>query len=70
MVERGPLDDTEDFTVRELGRKARVARDQGDADYVGYQHDPEIWEVFRSIWPETGGRGNWRDDWSSVLLEV
>ena len=68
LFERVPRDDKEDFTVTELRQERRKARDQGDADYLAYGHSPEIWEVFRSIWPSKNGSKDWRDDWSSFSL--
>jgi hypothetical protein len=70
MFERVPRADEEDFTVRELGQRRRKARDQDEAGYLAYFHNPEIWEVLRSIWPSKEGSKDWRDDWSSFPLQV
>ncbi|KAJ8069833.1 hypothetical protein OCU04_000247 [Sclerotinia nivalis] len=71
IFERVPRDDEEEgFTVRELGQHRRTARDQDEAGYLAHFHDPEIWEVLRSIWPSKEGSKDWRDDWSSFPLQV
>ncbi|KAH8726762.1 hypothetical protein GQ44DRAFT_792255 [Phaeosphaeriaceae sp. PMI808] len=68
IFERNPRDDKEDFTVRELGKNARKARNEENVAYLSYFHNPEIWEVFRSIWPSKDGSRDWRDDWSSFSI--
>lgn len=71
MLERVPRDDQEqDFTIRELGQRARTARDEEDTVYLSYFHNPEVWEVLRSIWPSKEGSTSWRDDWSSFPLQT
>ncbi|KAF2169875.1 hypothetical protein M409DRAFT_64857 [Zasmidium cellare ATCC 36951] len=68
LFERVPRDDTDDFTVRELGRETRKALNEGDAGYLNYGHNPEIWEVFRALWPAKKGSKDFSDDWSGVPL--
>lgn len=69
LFERVPQDGKEEFTVRELVQDRREACDQAEADYLSYRHDPEIWEVFHSIWPSREGSKDWQDDWSSFPLQ-
>ncbi|KAF7914705.1 uncharacterized protein EAE98_011404 [Botrytis deweyae] len=71
LFERVPRDDDEEsFTVRELGRHGRKELDQMNQSYLSYFHDPEIWEVLRSIWPAKEGSRDWLDDCSSFPLQV
>ncbi|TGO08378.1 hypothetical protein BTUL_0212g00170 [Botrytis tulipae] len=71
LLERVPRDDEEEsFTVRELGQHGRKANDQQNQSYLAYRHDPEIWEVLRSVWPAKEGSRDWQDDWSSCPLQV
>ncbi|KAF7886000.1 hypothetical protein EAF00_010103 [Botryotinia globosa] len=71
LFERVPRNDEEEsFTIRELGKNGRKAHDQQNQSYLAYRHDPEIWEVLRSIWPAKEGSRDWQDDWSSFPLQV
>lgn len=61
------------INVRELGRRAREMRDQELIDEVGRGSDlkgSQAIQVFRRIWPSKEGSRNWRDDWSSLPLQV
>ncbi|TEY66789.1 hypothetical protein BOTCAL_0132g00220 [Botryotinia calthae] len=69
ILERDPREDEEElFTVRELGQHKRKIHDENNVGYMAH-NDPEILEVFRSIWPPKEDSYDWRDDWSSFPLQ-
>lgn len=61
--------------VRELGRRAREVRDQKLTDFFTRHWqtvEPERKElqIFRRVWPRKEGSKDWREDWSSLPLQV
>ncbi|KAM0302192.1 hypothetical protein ACHAO8_011595 [Botrytis cinerea] len=71
IFERDPREDEEElFTVRELRQHKRRNSDELAVGYLACIHDPEISEIFRSIWPPKKDGYDWRDDWSSFPLQV
>jgi hypothetical protein len=50
-----------------LQRERRSVREQRLASFM-YHQDPEVWEVFHSIWPSRSGGKDFRNDWSSFPL--
>lgn len=85
LIERVAQDDENIINVRELGRRAREVRDQERTDrykrYVEYRKDIvmelsdvaekyEAVRVFRRVWPRKKGSKDWREDWSSIPLQV
>lgn len=59
--------------VRELDRQAREMRDQELTDEVGLGSDmkgSQAMQIFRRIWPSKQNSRDWRDDWSSLPLQV
>jgi hypothetical protein len=88
LIERVARDDKDIINVRELGRRAREARDQEVIDQykrlVDYLRDEkdilktledieeesEGVQIFRRIWPREKGIKDWREDWSSLPLQI
>jgi hypothetical protein len=84
LIERIERDNDNDIiNVRELGWRARQARDQEltrlyqrRAEYLReqknilWEEDSETLQVFRRIWPSKEGTLDWREDWSSIPLQV
>lgn len=88
LIERVARDDKDIINVRELGRRAREARDQQAiywlkrrAEYLGKEkhiiiepedlaEEEEIVQVLRRVWPRKKGSKDWREDWSSLPLQV
>lgn len=61
------------INVRELGQRAREMRDQKLTDEVGPGSNikgSQAMEVFRRIWPSKESSRDWRDDSSSLPLQV
>lgn len=68
------------LNVRELGRGAREMRDQeltdrykskAGLDRTGFYSEPEIvFGVLHRIWARKEGSRDWREDWSSLPLQV
>ncbi|CAH0019242.1 unnamed protein product [Clonostachys rhizophaga] len=86
LVERLPRDDIEVINITELGQYAREARDQSrkewetrwnkgeptESEEESRENDDRFatFRVFRRIWPRKEGSGDWREDWSSLPLQV
>ncbi|KAF2663624.1 hypothetical protein BT63DRAFT_429908 [Microthyrium microscopicum] len=70
VVERVPQDDNEDFTVRELGQNGWRSGAQEVFDPSVPPLEFSVWEAFRSLWPAKQGSKDWKDDWSSVPLNM
>lgn len=60
------------INVRELGRRAREARDRSLAadSYEDPGDDTAAMQIFRRVWPRREGSENWREDWSSLPLQA
>ncbi len=79
LFERSVRDDNDRFTMTEIGREDRETDDkrnrenEREAEQKGEPRqlrlDPAM-EVFRRIWPEKEGSVDWRDDWSSLPLQI
>ncbi|CAH0054485.1 unnamed protein product [Clonostachys solani] len=86
LVERLPRDDREVINIRELGQYTREALDQSRKEWETRwnkgepteseeeseedQHRFATFGVFRRIWPRKEGSSDWREDWSSLPLQV
>ncbi|EPE36417.1 hypothetical protein GLAREA_05755 [Glarea lozoyensis ATCC 20868] len=86
LIERRIRDDERHvIDLKELGQRAREARD--DADRNGYlrnvragedvlkklqdvEEESPTLQVLRRVWPRTEEGMDWRDDWSSLPLQV
>lgn len=58
--------------VREMGRRAR---EMDDEEMIGWftsdeAQDSYLMRILRRIWPRKEGSRDWRDDWSSLPLQV
>lgn len=57
----------DEVDVRELGRRAREIR----AQQLGVPgEESEAVQILRRVWPRKEGSEDWREDWSSLPLEV
>lgn len=80
LIERVARDDKDIINVRELGLRAREARDQRLTDQYNMRRarlgkevdvtDSESVGVFHRIWPRKEESKDWREDWSSLPLQV
>lgn len=73
IIERAREDD-DSISVRELGGRARIARNQQFTRWHAGQSLPDSPEsalyIFRRIWVPKNMSQDWRDDWSSLPLQV
>ena len=65
LIERDPRDDSNDFTIREIGKHMR---ESGDKLIESELTKSAAGQVFRTIWSRREGSEDWRDDWSSFPL--
>ncbi|KAI1074224.1 hypothetical protein F5B20DRAFT_564161 [Whalleya microplaca] len=81
LLERNIRDDDSNIVVQELGKRARLARDEDarkhDAVMVEKWGEDSIsprdgtaLQIFRMIWLPKEGSRDWRDDWESLPLQV
>ncbi|KAM3075668.1 hypothetical protein ACMFMG_007800 [Clarireedia jacksonii] len=74
LIERVTRDEGDIINVRELGQRAREARDQRVTEYmvrgIKAKYSDEVEQVLRRIWPRIEGSKDWRKDWSSLPLQV
>lgn len=74
-LERGARDDGDSVTVKELGRRAREARDRELTErfVAAFGEDPErsvAVQILRRVWPRREGSRDWREDWASLPLRA
>lgn len=73
LIERAREED-DSISVRELGHRARIARDQQYTTWHAGQSLSDYPEsavhIFRRIWAPKNACQDWRDDWSSLPLQV
>lgn len=75
LLTRSVRDDSDEVSVRELGERAREARGELSRDSQ-YKHGPRYsspetdLEIFHRIWPVKQGSRDWREDWSSLPLQI
>lgn len=67
------LDVGDEVDVKEIGRRAREMRDHklhGLYNLGKPFEESEVVQIFRRIWPRKEGSEDWREDWSSLPLQV